>query len=49
LLGSSDTLIDTERLAQALQGAAFPIIPTDWAARVLFAATALERKTQIAG
>ncbi len=48
LFGFSDMLIGIHRFAQPLPGAAFAIILTYWAAQALFAATAIERKTQIA-
>ena len=48
LFGFSDTLIGIHRFAQPLPGAAFAIILTYWAAQALFAATAIERKRQLA-
>ena len=48
LFGLSDTLIGIHRFAQPLPGAAFAIILTYWAAQALFAATAIERKRQLA-
>lgn len=48
LFGFSDMLIGIHRFAQPLPGAAFAIILTYWAAQALFAATAIERRTQIA-
>jgi alkenylglycerophosphocholine hydrolase len=49
LFGFSDTLIGIHRFAQPLPGAAFAIILTYWAAQALFAATAIERRRQVAG
>lgn len=48
LFGFSDTLIGIHRFAQPLPGAAFAIILTYWAAQTLFAATAIERRRQLA-
>ncbi len=48
LFGFSDTLIGIHRFAQPLPGAAFAIIQTYWAAQALFAATAIERRRQLA-
>lgn len=48
LFGFSDTLIGIHRFAQPLPGAAFPIILSYWAAQMLFAATAIERRTRVA-
>lgn len=48
LFGFSDTLIGIHRFAQPLPGAAFAIILTYWAAQALFAATAIERRRQLA-
>ena len=49
LFGFSDTLIGIHRFAQPLPGAAFAIILTYWSAQALFAATAIERRRQVAG
>ncbi len=48
LFGFSDTLIGIHRFAQPLPGAAFAIMLTYWAAQALFAATAIERRRQLA-
>lgn len=48
LFGLSDTLIGIHRFTQPLPGAAFAIILTYWAAQALFAATAIERRSQAA-
>lgn len=48
LFAFSDTLIGIHRFAQPLPGAAFAIILTYWAAQALFAATAIERRRQLA-
>ena len=49
LFGLSDTLIGIHRFAQPLPGAAFAIILTYWAGQALFAATAIEHETPVAG
>ena len=48
LFAFSDTLIGIHRFAQALPGAAFPIILAYWAGQTLFAAAAIRRNTAVA-
>jgi alkenylglycerophosphocholine/alkenylglycerophosphoethanolamine hydrolase len=49
LFGFSDMLIGIHRFYQPMPGAAFAIILSYWAAQALFAASAIERRTQGAG